>query len=166
MALEPVVLERRPQHYVGITSRVPMRELGVQLPPVIPEVLDWLAARGIEPAGPPFWKYNVIDMATELEVEVGVPVASEVAGDVRVRPGVLPGGRYVVAHHVGHPDGLEAATGELLAWADAQGLTWDTTEADGETRWGARLEEYLNGPDDQPDMDKWETDLIFRLKQD
>jgi len=166
MAPQPVVLERTPQRYVGITSSVPMRELGEQLPPVIPEVLGWLAARGIAPVGPAFWKYNVIDMDAELEMEVGVPVADEVSGDDRVHPGVLPGGRYAVAHYVGHPDGLEAATGELLAWAETEGLSWDTTEADGETRWGARLEEYLNGPDDQPDMDKWETDLVFRLKQD
>lgn len=166
MALDPVVQERPAQQYVGITSTVLMRELGERLPPIAPQLFRWLAAQGIEPAGPVFWKYNVIDMAAELEVEVGVPVVGLVPGDDRVRPGVLPGGQYVVARHVGHPDGLEAATGELLDWAQARGLTWDTTEVDGKTRWGARLEEYLNGPDDQPDMDKWETDLVFRLKQD
>ena len=69
----------------------------------------------------------------------------------------------MLAHHVGHPDSLEQATGDLLAWAAARQLTWDVAEVEGEERWAARLEEYLNGPDDQPDMDKWETNLVFKL---
>jgi len=165
MALEPTVVQRDEQPYVAITSTVPMQELGEVLPPLIPEVIDWVEQAGLRPAGPPFWKYNVIDMATALEVEVGVPVDRAAEGDGRVRPGVLPGGHYVLAHHVGHPDTLEAATGELLDWAQDRGLSWDVTEVDGEERWTARLEEYLNGPDDQPDMDKWETNLVFRLAQ-
>jgi hypothetical protein len=39
-------------------------------------VFAWLRERNIPPAGPPFWKYNAIDMDRLLEVEVGVPVAA------------------------------------------------------------------------------------------
>jgi effector-binding domain-containing protein len=163
MTLEPTVVERKEQPYVAITATVTMQQLGELLPPLIPEVFAWAATQHLTPVGPPFWKYNVIDMAAGLEVEVGVAVDRQVSGDDRVSAGVLPGGRYVLAHHVGHPDSLEPATGELLAWAEAEGLTWDVTEVNGEERWGARLEEYLNGPEDQPDMDKWETNLVFRL---
>jgi effector-binding domain-containing protein len=162
---EPTVVDRSDQHYVAITMTVPPRQLGEMLPPLIPELFDWLADHGVQPAGPAFWKYNVIDMATALEVEVGVPVDQPPAGDNRVKSGTLPGGRYVVASHVGHPDTLESATADLLAWADANGLAWDVRTVDGEERWTARLEEYLNGPDDQPDMNKWETNLVFRLAQ-
>jgi hypothetical protein len=38
-------------------------------------VLWFRAARGVAPAGPPFWKYNVVDMQRELEVKAGVAVA-------------------------------------------------------------------------------------------
>jgi effector-binding domain-containing protein len=165
MALEPTVVQREEQPYVAITSTVSMRELGQVLPPLIPEVIDWVERAGLTQAGAPFWKYNVIDMAAGLEVEVGVPVERAAAGDGRIRPGVLPAGRYVLAHHVGHPDTLEQATAELLGWAEGRGLRWDVREVDGEERWTARLEEYLNGPDDQPDMDKWETNLVFRLAE-
>ena len=165
MSLAPVEVEREEQPYVAITSTVSMGQLGEVLPPLIPEVLGWAAEAGLTPVGPPFWKYNVIDMAAGLEVEVGVPVDRPASGDGRVHSGVLPGGRYVLAHHVGHPDTLEQATAELLAWADSRGLSWDVRHVNGEERWVARLEEYLNGPDDQPDMDKWETDLVFRLAQ-
>ena len=165
MTLQPSVVERPEQPYVSITSQVAMHQLGNDLPPLVPEVLDWAAAAGLTTTGPVFWKYNVIDMAAGLEVEVGVPVDRPAAGDGRVTAGLLPGGRYVVAHHVGHPDTLEGATGELLAWAEDQRLSWDVRDVDGDERWTARLEEYLNGPDDQPDMTKWETNLVIKLAQ-
>jgi effector-binding domain-containing protein len=163
MALEPQLVERDEQPYVAVVSTVTMQELGKVLPPLMPVMFDWVADAGLEQTGPPFWKYNVIDMAASLEVEVGVPVDRRVEGDDRVHGGVLPRGRYVLAHHVGHPDSLEQATGDLLAWAEARQLTWDVAEVEGEERWAARLEEYLNGPDDQPDMNKWETNLVFKL---
>jgi effector-binding domain-containing protein len=165
MTLQPSVEERPEQPYVSITSQVTMHQLGEVLPPLTPEVIEWADAAGLTITGPVFWKYNVIDMAAGLEVEVGVPVDRAVTGGGRMIGGVLPGGRYVVAHHVGHPDTLEAATAELLAWAEARQLSWDVAEVDGEERWAARLEEYLTNPDDQPDMSKWETNLVFRLAQ-
>ncbi len=67
----------------------------------IPGLLAWLATHGTEPAGPPFIKYNVIDMARELQVEAGVPVAAPVAGDNQVPGSLLPGGQYTAVTHVG-----------------------------------------------------------------
>lgn len=161
---EPVVVERTEQPYVAISADVPMAALGTTLPPLIPRVFGWLGARGIAPAGPPFWRYVVIDMANELTVEVGVPVAVStapgLAGDGEpVVAGVLPGGKYVTATHVGDPSGLAAATGELLAWAERAGLAWDVTGQ----RWGCRLEEYLTDPAEQPDPAHWVTRLAIRL---
>ena len=66
-------------------------------------------------------------------------------------------------HHVGHPATLMAATARLLDWAAAKGLKWDMApSAEGE-RWGCRMEAYLTDPRVEPDMDRWETDLVFRL---
>ncbi len=159
MTTEPEITALPERPYVAIPASVTMAALGTVVPPLNGEVFGWLAARGIAPAGPPFWRYNVIDMARNLEVEAGCPVAEPVAGDGRVVAGVLPAGRYATLRHVGHPSTLVAATGELLDWASAKGLKWD---ADGE-RWGARLEIYLTDPAIEPDMNKWVTELAFRL---
>jgi effector-binding domain-containing protein len=126
-------------------------------------VFGWLAGHGIAPAGPPIWKYNVIDMDGDLEVEVGVPVDDATAGDGRVRGHLLPAGRYATVRHMGHPDTLEQATGELLQWAEREGLTWDVVDVAGQQRWTARCEEYLTDPDEQPDLNQWVTNLIFKL---
>ncbi len=48
---------------------------------------------GITPAGRRFLRYHVIDMAGEMDIEVGAPVATPLPGDDRVRPGLLPAGR-------------------------------------------------------------------------
>lgn len=94
------------------------------------EVFGWLAASGVPPAGAPFFKYKVIDMAREREVEAGVPIAAAVNGDDHVLAGVLPAGQYATLTHVGHPDDLVKATKGLLDWAAGQGLTWDMSATD------------------------------------
>ncbi len=34
----------------------------------MPEVFGWLAARGIQPVGAPFFRYDVVDMERQLTV--------------------------------------------------------------------------------------------------
>jgi effector-binding domain-containing protein len=162
MSATPDIIECAEQPYVAIRAKVTMQQLA-GLGQRFGEVFGWLAAHDLAPAGPPFFRYNVIDMERQLEVEAGVPMAVAVTGDEQVVAGVLPAGRYVTAIHAGHPDGLVGAVGGLLDWADGQGLHWDMTPTPDGERWGSRLEIYLTDPDEQPDMSKWETQLLFRL---
>jgi effector-binding domain-containing protein len=158
----PEIVTRAEQPYVAIRGHVTMAEIAA-FAVRTGEVFGWLGARGLVPAGPPFFKYNVIDMARQLEMETGVPVAAPVDGGGEVISGVLPAGRYATVTHVGHPSELMGVTGALLDWAAGQGLTWDVSpDADGD-RWGSRLEIYLTDPSEEPDMSKWVTQLAFRL---
>jgi effector-binding domain-containing protein len=158
----PYIIERAEQPYVAITGHVQMAGIGA-LAGRLGEIFGWLGARGISPAGPPFLRYNVIDMDRELVIEAGVPVASAVDGEGEIRAGTLPAGRYAALNHTGDPATLLAANKALLDWASAAGLSWDMSEtADGQ-RWGCRLEISLTDPAEQPDMSKWETQLAFRL---
>jgi effector-binding domain-containing protein len=162
MSAAPEIVTRDEQPYVAIRARVAMSELG-RVAERHPEVFGWLGARGLAPAGAPFFKYNVIDMMRELEVEVGVPVAAAVDGDGSVLSGVLPAGRYAALTYVGPPSELVDATKTLLDWAAAQGLTFDVSPGEDGERWASRLEIYLTDPRQEPDMSKWETQLAFRL---
>jgi effector-binding domain-containing protein len=163
MLAEPTVIQRADQPYVAIRALVTMESLGAVVPPLNKEVFGWLAARGAVATGAPFWKYNVIDMERRLEVEAGAPVAAAMSGDDRVLAGVIPGGTYATVRYTGHPMGLADATAALLTWAAGQGLTWDVRETEDGERWGARLEIYESDPAREPDMDKWVTELAFRL---
>ena len=156
------IVTREEQPYVAVRARVTMDGLGA-LAARLGEVAGWLDARGLAPAGAPFFRYNVIDMARELEMEAGFPVAAPTGGEGEIVPGVLPGGRYATLTHTGHPSELAGAARNLLGWAAAQGLKWDMTQTGQGERWGCRLELYLTDPREEPDMSKWVTQLAFRL---
>ena len=163
--IEPTIEQREPQPYVGITRRVTMATVVPTLPDAGGELGVHVEANGWPRAGAPFWRYRVIDMEGELEVEVGVPLAEPAVppSDSPVQAGTLPAGRYVTLTHVGHPDELEQVTGRLLAWASSRGLRWDSTEQPDGEHWGCRLEIYLSDPETEPDMTKWRTELAFKL---
>jgi effector-binding domain-containing protein len=161
MPAEPKLEDRGEQPYAAIRTRVTMNDIDATLPPLIPEVYAWLQRQGVPPAGPPFFRYLVIDMARELEVEVGVPVASVVRGDDRVSAGALPAGRYATALHTGPYDQLIAATATLLAWAEENGIVWQVQETENGDAWAGRAEFYLNDPDEEPDPETWRTELAF-----
>ena len=163
MSAAPEIVERPARPYVAIPVRAAMATIGTVVPPLNGEVFRWLAERGAASADAPFWKYNVIDMDSELEIEAGVTVPQAMAGDGRVVAGTLPGGRYATLTHVGHPSELAGVTQTLLDWAAGEGLTWDMSPGEDGERWGSRLEIYLTDPSVEPDMSKWVTELAFRL---
>src|ERR1700688_4604997 len=121
MSTAPEITERAGQPYVAVKAQVTMQAISA-IADRIPEVFGWLAVHGIAPAGAPFLKYNVIDMARQREIEAGGPVAAAVDGDGSVLAGVLPAGRYATMIYLGHPAKLVDATAELLAWASRENL--------------------------------------------
>ena len=148
-------------HYVAIAAKAPRAEIGATLPPLLPEVFGWLAANGIAPAGPPFFRYT--DMSgSALSVDVGVPVGSQVAASVAgggpVRPGTLPAGRYLSLTYLGDFSGVHQANVDLHQWAQEQGLAFQRLDAG-----GAHVEFYVTDPQTQPDQSKWVTQVSIRL---
>ncbi len=93
--------------------------------------VGWLSGRSAGPSGPPFLRYNVVDMKADLEVGFGVPGAA--------RCGVLPPGRYAVVTPVGPPDTLQDATENLLRLGAGQGLAWDMLADGSREQWVAPL---------------------------
>lgn len=159
---DPVVVERPAQPYLGTRRSVTMS--------TIPEIADRIGglvgqvlAAGRVPAGAPFLRYLVIDMDATLLVEAGVPLDEPLGLEGDVYDGVLPSGRYVTVTHLGHPDALLPATADLLRWAAQQGLTFDSRPGPDGEEWGCRLESYLTDPAEEHDLNRWETELAFRL---
>jgi effector-binding domain-containing protein len=162
LTVEPAIIERAEQPYIYIRRQVTMDNLS-EVADEIPGLLNWLAERRLEPAGAPFFKYNVVNRSGTLNVEAGVPAADGLIGDDRVLVGVLPAGRFASVTHFGHFDGLREVTGALLDWGTEHDVVWDMSETDHGQQWGMRLELYKTNPADQPDPNQWETELLFRL---
>jgi effector-binding domain-containing protein len=160
--VEPIIVHRDAQPYVGHRESITMTEFA-RIADQLPPMFAVLAEHGVAVTGPPFFRYRVIDMSTELVIDAGIPVAGDPGVELPMFTAELPAGRYAMVSHVGHPDELMGVTAKLLDWAQQQGLEWDMTPtAEGEV-WGARLEVLMTDPAEEPDMHKWRTDLYFRL---
>jgi effector-binding domain-containing protein len=162
IVMQPKIVARSEKPYVGIRTQTAHETFPQVIPQLLGEVFAWLGKQDIEPAGAPFIRYYVINMETQMDVELCVPVASALAGDGRVCPGVLPAGRYAMLVYAGVKNGIPA-NGVLIDWAKEQGLEWDAWDVESGQAFAARYESFLTGPDDDPDQAKWETEVAIRL---
>jgi effector-binding domain-containing protein len=156
---EPTIVEREEEPYIALRGKVAMNEIAAFAGRMV-EVTSYLAAREIQPIGAPFFKYDEVDMERGLVLEIGFVVDGRHYGEGEIVGGVLPAGRYASVTHHGHPDQLVDATRELLEWAEKQGLEWDVEG----NKWASRLEIYKSDPRDVPDLNLWETELLFKLR--
>ncbi|HET7248057.1 MAG TPA: GyrI-like domain-containing protein [Streptosporangiaceae bacterium] len=163
MSNEPQIQERTAQHYAGIPVTVTMDGLSAAVDSTFSELFPWLASQGIPPAGAPLIRYLVIDMAGEMQIEMGVPVAAPTTASGRIQPGTLPGGRYAVLRHTGPYDGLVASNAALERWAQEHGIEFDTWNTPQGSAWRGRAEHYLTDPSQEPDPAKLETDVAYLI---
>src|SRR3954469_8272543 len=88
-AVEPTIVQRDPQPYVGRRETITMTEFA-RVADHLPTMFGRLGERGAEIAAPPFFRYRQIDMSAELVVEAGIPVAAAVPVDEPEFVDVLP----------------------------------------------------------------------------
>jgi effector-binding domain-containing protein len=163
MITKPKLEERMEQHYVGIRTQVPISKLKKIITQFLDELFLWLEKHGVKPAGAPFIRYHVINMAGNMDVEVGVPVATVVPGDNRVAWGVIPAGRYATLVYSG-VSGIKGNKA-LIDWAVKNNIKWDRWDDEMGDAFGARVEYFLTDPAQEPDRKKWETQLAIRLAE-
>jgi len=157
---EPRIDYREAKPYVGIRTQTPMKGMFNVVGKLFKEMNVWLKKQGIEAAGPPFLRYHVIDMAGEMDVEVGTPVAAALPVNGRVSNGVLPAGRYASLVYVGN-----GYTGNktLVEWAKANGIAWDRWDDAKGDAFRSRYETYLTDPAIEPRKTKWEVEVAIKL---
>jgi effector-binding domain-containing protein len=159
----PQVTYRQEQPYAGIRTLVTMREMGNAIPQLLQEVYAWLGKHGIAPAGAPFTRFHVIDMAGKMDIEMGVPLPGPIQEDDRVKAGMLPAGNYATLVYTGVRNGIKS-NAALLDWIAKQGLVMDRWDEPTGDAFCARYESYLTDPQNEPKMAKWETEVAIKLK--
>jgi len=157
---EPKIDERVEQYYLGIRIQTPFRGMFAHANQQFTTLNKWLKQHGITPTGARFLRYHVIDMAGEMDIEVGVPVAPPTLGDDRVKPGILPAGRYASLIYIGL--GL-AANKALLEWIRTNNLRLDKWADPKGDAFGCRYEAYLTDPKLEPRKKQWEIELAMKL---
>jgi len=154
----PRVDERSETPTVGIRVVTPFRGMLGTRDRLLAELVSWLDGRGIEPDGPFFLRLHVIDMAGDMDIEVGA-LGVDDPGDDRVRPGSQPSGDYAVLAYRGSS---MQANRMLLAWPEGIGREFD---ADPESAaWAGRFEIYRTDPRTERRKTTWLVELAFRLR--
>lgn len=157
---KPKIDERPEQQYMGIRTQTPFKGMFSVATKQLKELNAWFKKQGVEPAGPSFLRYHVIDMEGEMDIETGIIVTSPLAGEGRVCPGVLPGGRYASLIYIGH--GL-TGNKTLIRWCIESGLVFDRWDDPKGDAFRSRYEAYLTDPKIQPLKTKWEVEVAIKL---
>jgi effector-binding domain-containing protein len=157
---EPKIDNRPEKHYMGIRVQTPFKGMFKVVDQIRKEMTIWLEQQKIEPAGPPFLRYHVIDMAGEMDIEYGVPMAEVLPDDGRVTADLLPAGRYASLIYTG-----SGMTGNktLIEWAKANGIAWDRWDDEKGDAFRSRCETYLTDPKVEHRKTKWEIEVAIKL---
>jgi effector-binding domain-containing protein len=162
---KPVIDERPERHTAGIRLKAPIRDFKKVIPQTLGEVFGWAGEHGVRPDGPPYMRYYVIDMAGQMDIELGIPVSEPVQPNGGITPGVLPAGRYASLIYTGRDRGY-GGNSALINWAEKQGLTWDAWDDPAGHAFACRYESFLTDPNEEPDHKKWQTEVAIKLKDE
>ena len=159
---EPHIDYRNEQPYMGIRTQNPMKGMSKVISRLMKDVLTWFQGHQAEPSGPPFLRFHVINMAGEMDIEVGIPVTTALPGDERVSAGLLPAGRYASLIYTG--SGI-SGNKALIDWAKNNGIAWDRWDDEKGDAFRSRYEAYLTDPKIEPRKTKWEIEVAIKLAE-
>ncbi|MCB9870900.1 MAG: GyrI-like domain-containing protein [Planctomycetes bacterium] len=147
------IAELRERHALTVRVKVKPAEISLTFARILPQVMGYLAKKGVTPDGAPFSLYH--SFGKEVELEAGFPVPKRVEGEGVIKAVVLPAGKAAVTWHVGPYHDLATSHGRLQAWIAAQGL-----EALGPLR-----EIYWTDPGLEQDPKRWRTEIIRPVRK-
>jgi effector-binding domain-containing protein len=145
--LQFVIQQRKPIRTATVRARCAPDQVLQQVPILLPQVMAYLNRERVTPVGPPYARTR--SLGAEVEIEAGIPVAEEIAGDGRVTPSSLPGGDVVSGVHVGPYRDLPRAREALGRWLVKEELTPE----------GSPWEVFLTEPGLERDPSKWRTEI-------
>lgn len=153
---------RAEQPTLGIRIQTPMRGMSKAIDQLSKELAGWIKKQGLTPAGPPFLRYHVIDMDGDMDIEFGIPVSEPNPGDERVKPGLLPAGRY--ASLVFSGSGYQGNKA-LIEWASNNRLAWDRWDDPKGDAFRSRYETFLTDPKIEPRKTKWQVEVAIKVSE-
>ncbi len=159
----PHIDDRAEQPTMGIRTQVPMVGMSKVVTRLFKEIDAWAKRENLTPAGPPFLRYYVIDMAGTMDIEVGFPVTAALQDDGQMRAGLLPAGRYASLIYTGSG---YAGNKALVEWAKANGIAWDRWDDAKGDAFRSRYETYLTDPRVEPRKTKWRVEVAIKVKED
>lgn len=151
MSFQYEIVQQPAQPVISIKTRTPAQDLPKVLSSAFSKLGQFMKDTNLPPVGPPFVAYFNMDMS-DLEIEIGFPVAKSVAGRGEVQPGEIPAGRYAACLYTGPYKEMKPAYDGLATWVDEQGFKPS----------GVSYEYYLNEPETTA-PEALQTRIVFPL---
>lgn len=160
----PVKNRRKKQSYLAIRSRLVRRQLPKQATLFLPEVRNFMEEQSIPYIGPSFFRYNTISASGEMDIEFGHFTDKLYSGSGPVRAGILPAGSFMSVTWTGPYNKLSDVDAMLMGWASIKGVEWDCAATEAGVFFGCRIDIFHKALPEEPDPDKWETEVAVMLK--
>jgi len=152
VAVTPRIEELGEQHALTVHGEVPLSAMPDFFGRAFAAVMAAVEETGAMVEGAPFGYYPSMPTDTVV-VEAGFPVREPTSLHGEVHDFVLPGGRAVVAIHVGPYETMEQTYAELQSWMRHRQLVPTV----------GMWESYLSDPSEQTDPATWETKIVWPL---
>jgi hypothetical protein len=148
--------EARPT--IGLRRRVPFRGMLAERDRLLAQLFDLLDRDGIEPDGPFFLRLRTVDMAGQMNVEVGAFASVDENREDLLTISEAAAGEYAVLTYRDHSI---RANRHLHEWVTANGVVLDAQPSSDGDEWAGRFEIYLTDPRTEPRKTRWTTQLAF-----
>jgi len=146
------IVEQTTQPVACIRTRCDAKDIPAVLGEGYGKIMHHLMSIGVTPTGMPYTAYFNMDMS-DLDIELGMPVAEPFSGSEEVVSGQMLSGKYAVTVHTGPYGELEPAYTALSEWMSANGCV----------PVGVAYEFYMNDPGETRPVDLV-TRIMFPLK--
>jgi hypothetical protein len=155
----PHVVDKPRAATIGVRVVTPFLGMLAVRDGLMQEIRSWSDDHRVD-LGPLFMRLHVVDMAGDMDMEVGAFADVPPLPDGRIRRGELPAGRYATLTYVDH---AIRANRHLFEWAAAAGLTLDRRATPAGDAFACRYEAILSDERQEKRKTRWRVQLNFKL---
>ncbi len=136
---EPIeIVQRDLQPALMVAARTTTLGIPALMGKSLHRIMAVMDGRGLEMAAPPYTLYRDLDwditqkakgawgslrmLFHRWELEIGIPLAQQTAGEGEVQSGSIPAGRYLKTRHIGPYRTMHTSYERLQAYAQQQGF--------------------------------------------
>jgi effector-binding domain-containing protein len=155
MEYEVHLRETQPHLAASIRGKTAWADIGLFVRSALMEVFHVAGEQGVRFAGPPYVMYHSAEATeSEIDLEVGTPIAEPIEPSGRVVAATIPGGLVAATMHRGRYEDVGPAYRALGKWVQEHGH---------ETA-GPPREVYIVGPDQVRDPGALRTEILWPIR--
>ena len=161
---QPKLEQRKKMFTIGIRKKIPSKTIASTIPKLMNQTKKWLLDHQVSSWGKPFFRFYMINMGTEYDLEVGYLISNPIAGDETVKGNEIPAGTYGVLQYKGKNRGYQGNKA-LIEWAKALHIEWDRWDSPDGDNFQCRYEVYLSNIENEPDHRNWVKEVCIKVKE-